>query len=285
MNAGGVTPPIVDGLALEWSSAAPTGPAQPVDVLFLHGICTGARIFAEHFLGAFAAAGFRAHAVSLRGHGASDGRARLATFTLADYVADLRAALSAIGRPTVVVGFSMGGAVAQAHLRAGGRPAGVVLMASVPPWGLGPSSLRLAATDPALFRELWLLNAFGVHAVDPKVVRRALFTDAVDDHAFAAFLADAQDESPLVGMELASGRPIAPLPVGLPPIAVVGGAVDRLVPADEAIATGLWYGVRTTMIPDLGHAMMLEPEWPRAAAPILDFCGRVAAARAVPIAA
>jgi hypothetical protein len=129
------------------------------------------------------------------------------------------------------------------------------------------------------------LNGFGVGAVDPGVMRRALFTDAVDDHAFATFLADAQDESPLVGMELLSGRPIAPLPVRLPPMAVLGGEVDRLVPADEAVATGLWYGVRTTVVDGLGHAMMLEPDWPRAAAPILDFCGRVAAGHAPPLAA
>ncbi len=277
--------PVVDGLELEVLSATPRGAAHAVDVLFVHGICTGARIFAENFLGAFARAGFRAHAVSLRGHGASDGHDRLKTSTLADYVADLRATLDAIGRPTVVVGFSMGGAVLQAHLRAGGRVAGAVLLASVPPWGLAPAGLRLAATEPRLWRELWLLNTFGVDVVDPAVMRRALFTEAVDDHAFRTFLAESQDESPLVGLELLGGRPIAPWPFGLPPVAVVGGAVDRLVPADQARATACWYGVRATILPALGHAMMLEPEWPRAAAPILDFCGRVAAARAPALAA
>ncbi len=269
----------VDGWQLEQLTALPRGEAQRVDVLFLHGICTGARIFAEHFLDAFAAAGFRAHALSLRGHGGSDGRDWLKTFTLADYVADLRAALAAIGRPTVVVGFSMGGAVLQAYLRAGGRPAAAVLLASVPPWGLGPSTLRLMVEDPGLFHQLWLLNSVGVAAVEPASMRRALFTDAIDDHAFRTFLEDAHDESPLVGLELLGGRPIAPWPMGLPPLAVVGGAVDRLVPADDVRATATWYGVRPVILDGLAHAMMLEPEWPRAAAPILDFCGRVAARR------
>ena len=277
MSVHVLTPTSADGWRLELLTALPRGAPQPVDVLFLHGICTGARIFGEHFLDAFAAAGFRAHALSLRGHGGSDGRDWLKTFTLADYVADLRAALAAIARPTVVVGFSMGGAVLQAHLRAGGRPAGAVLLASVPPWGLGPSALRLMIADPGLFHQLWLLTGAGVGAVDPVAMRRALFTDAVDDHAFRTFLADAQDESPLVGLELMGGRPIAPWPLGLPPIAVVGGTVDRLVPADDVRATATWYGVRPVVVDGLAHAMMLEPEWPRAAAPILDFCGRVAA--------
>lgn len=266
---------VVDGLRLERLSAAPRGRAQPVDVLFVHGICTGGRVFAEHFLHAFAAAGFHAHALSLRGHGASDGRDRLKTFTIADYVADLRAALAAIGRPTVVVGFSMGGAVLQAYLRAGGRPAGAVLLASAPPWGLGPSAVRLMLADPRLWQQLWLLTGVGIAAVDPAVIRRALFTDAVDDATFARFLAQAHDESPLVAFELMGGRPIAPWPVGLPPVAVIGGSLDALVPPDDVQATAVWYGVRATILPGLGHAVMLEPDWPRAAAAILDFCNRV----------
>ena len=277
MTAELATTTTADGWRLELWSARPRGPAQAVDVLFVHGICTGGRIFTEHFLDAFAAAGFRAHALSLRGHGGSAGREWLKTFTLADYVADLRAGLAAIARPTVVVGFSMGGAVLQAHLRAGGRPAGAVLLASVPPWGLGPASLRLMVEEPGLFHQLWLLNTIGVTATDPAAMRRVLFTDAVDDDAFRTFLADAHDESPLVGLELLGGRPIAPWPKGLPPVAVVGGAVDRLVAADELRATAAWYGVRPVVLDGLAHAMMLEPEWPRAAAPILDFCGRVAA--------
>jgi pimeloyl-ACP methyl ester carboxylesterase len=276
MRLHAATATTADGWRLERLTALPRGCPQPVDVLFLHGICTGASIFAEHFLDAFAAAGFRAHALSLRGHGGSEGREWLKTFTLADYVADLRAALAAIDRPTVVVGFSMGGAVLQAHLRAGGRPTGAVLLASVPPWGLGPSGLRLMVEDPALFHQLWLLNSAGVGAVSPAVMRRALFTEAIDEHAFRTFLADAQDESPLVGLELMGGRPIAPWPVGLPPVAVVGGTRDRLVPADDVRATAVWYGVRPVLLDGLAHAMMLEPDWPRAAAPILDFCGRVA---------
>lgn len=279
MSAHVLTATRVDGFNLETLTALPRGAAQPVDVLFVHGICTGARIFAEHFLDAFAVAGFRAHALSLRGHGGSDGRDWLKTFTLADYVADLRAALAAIARPTVVVGFSMGGAVLQAHLRAGGRPAGAVLLASVPPWGLGPSTLRLMADDPALFHQLWLLNTVGVAAVDAAAMRRALFTDAIDDHAFRTFLDDAHDESPLVGLELLGGRPIAPWPLGLPPVTVVGAALDRLVPADDVRATATWYGVTPVILDGLAHAMMLEPDWPRAAAPILDFCGRIAATR------
>ena len=280
MTVQALTATSADGWQLERLTAVPRGPAQPVDVLFLHGICTGARIFAEHFLDAFAAAGFRAHALSFRGHGGSAGRDRLKTFTLADYVADLRGTLATIPRPTVVVGFSMGGAVLQAFLRAGGRPAGALLLASVPPWGLGPAALRLMVADPGLFHQLWLLNGLGVGAVDPVAMRRVLFTDAIDDHAFRTFLADAHDESPLVGLELLGGRPIAPWPFGLPPVAVVGGAVDRLVPADDVRATATWYGVRPVVLDGLAHAMMLEPDWPRAAAPILDFCGRVAAGAA-----
>ena len=45
--------------------------AHPVPLLFVHGGAHAAWCWAEHFLNAFAANGYRALAVSLRGHGAS----------------------------------------------------------------------------------------------------------------------------------------------------------------------------------------------------------------------
>jgi len=45
--------------------------AHPVPLLFVHGAWHAAWCWDEHFLGFFADRGFRAVAVSLRGHGAS----------------------------------------------------------------------------------------------------------------------------------------------------------------------------------------------------------------------
>ena len=54
------------------------------------------------------AAGFRAVAMDLRGHGDS-GRAPEGNYVIDQFVADLRATVAALGRPAAVVGASLGG--------------------------------------------------------------------------------------------------------------------------------------------------------------------------------
>ena len=90
-------------------------------VLFVHGAYSGAWIW-EHFLGLFADRGYPAYAVSLRGHGASEGD--LASASFADYVDDVETAAGAIGAEPVLVGHSMGGLVISSIIwpAAAGRP-------------------------------------------------------------------------------------------------------------------------------------------------------------------
>jgi pimeloyl-ACP methyl ester carboxylesterase len=78
---------------------SPRGPR----LLFVHGICVGAWIWDEHFLPFFAAAGFEAYAVSLRGHGGSGGQDRLSSWRLADYTDDLHEAARRVGGPLAVM--------------------------------------------------------------------------------------------------------------------------------------------------------------------------------------
>src|SRR5262247_4706331 len=66
-------------------------------LLFVHGAFSGAWTFAEHFLPYFAAHGFPAYALSLRGHGGSYGREALAWASLADFVEDLEETIEALG--------------------------------------------------------------------------------------------------------------------------------------------------------------------------------------------
>ena len=43
------------------------------NILFVHGICVGAWVWEDHFLPYFANEGYNSWALSLRGHGLSDG--------------------------------------------------------------------------------------------------------------------------------------------------------------------------------------------------------------------
>jgi pimeloyl-ACP methyl ester carboxylesterase len=82
-------------------------------LLFVHGAWHGAWCWDEHFLDFLADRGFRAVALSLRGHGNSPTDKRLSRCSIADYVHDVVSVAETLPTPPVVIGHSMGGFVAQ----------------------------------------------------------------------------------------------------------------------------------------------------------------------------
>src|SRR3954469_9427392 len=90
--------------------------AHPVPLLFVHGAWHGAWCWDEHFLDFFADKGYRALAVSLRGHGGSPTSRPLRSCSIADYVDDVRSVAEKLPTPPMVIGHSMGGLVVQKYL-------------------------------------------------------------------------------------------------------------------------------------------------------------------------
>ncbi|HEX9180581.1 MAG TPA: alpha/beta fold hydrolase, partial [Burkholderiales bacterium] len=71
-------------MKLEVLRAAPAQPAGRAPLLFVHGAFSAAWCWAEHFLPYFADRGYDSYAVSLRGHGASEGRDQIHFHSLRD---------------------------------------------------------------------------------------------------------------------------------------------------------------------------------------------------------
>jgi 3-oxoadipate enol-lactonase len=93
-------------------------PAQPghPPVMLLHGWMADADLNWCGAYGDLAAAGYRVLAIDHRGHGR--GLRQMGDFRLADCAADAAAALRLLGAaPALVVGYSMGGAIAQLMVR------------------------------------------------------------------------------------------------------------------------------------------------------------------------
>lgn len=254
-------------------------PAHPLPnaprLLLVHGICVGAWVWEEHFMPYFADAGIEVHALSLRGHGASDGQERLNDWRLADYTEDLRRTVADLRRqddaPLVVAGHSLGGAVVQDWLRGGGHADGAALLASVPPWGLAYSAWQMWLNSPDLFQEIARLGFTDGQLLDPAVMRRHLFSDDVPDADYARFAGRVRGESPHVGVELQGWRPFAPMPWQAPPMFVLGGLQDRFIRPDALQGTANYYGVKPVLVPRLAHALMLDPRWEDAARPLRDW--------------
>ncbi len=153
-------PPRPDGIATRRLAAAgapdlellEAGPeaSDGVPLLLVHGAFGGAWTWAEHLMPYLARRGRHVAAVSLRGHGSSEGRDALATTALSDFATDLRRAVAAMPAPPVLVGHSLGGLLAQRAL-GGVAMRGLVLMGSLPPEGLAWIGPRMAVTEPLVW--------------------------------------------------------------------------------------------------------------------------------------
>lgn len=256
---------------LEVLHATPRTPRDAPPLVFVHGAFCGAWIWAEHLLPALAEAGWTAHAVSLRGHGGSDGHDRLRETSLDDYVADVLSVLDELPRPPVLIGHSMGGMVVQRvieHYRIADfrrdRPiAGGVLMASVPPGGLWGTWMHMATHDPALLWQLAAIQTFGDQAATLHGVHRAMFSDAASPEVTRLYMDRMQAESWRVQMDMMLRPPPVSINARSIPLLVVGAEQDSFVPPWMAHLTAHAYGADCVILDGAGHAMMLGPAWPR----------------------
>ncbi len=235
-------------------------------VLFVHGAFTGAWCWADHFLPYFAAQGYSAHALSLRGHGASAGREHLDWHSINDYVDDVAEVAARLPAPPVLVGHSMGGLVVQKYLERGAVPA-AVLMATVPPQGLLSASMQFAINRPDLFREMNAIFQGGRTSAES--LRNLLFAQPVELDALLRYQHMMQPESQRALWDMALFNLPQRWLMQVPPLLVLGAELDTLIPASFAEATANYYGVRAEIFPGIGHGMMLEAGWEKVAARIV----------------
>ncbi len=258
-------------MKLEIISRLPQGPTRPVPLLFVHGSNSAAWVWDEHFLPHFAEAGYDAHAVSLRGHGRSEGFGQLGAASLRDYVEDLARTVAGIDRPPVIIGHSMGGMVIQKYLQYHDRVAGAVLMNSVPPHGLMLTSWAMAMQNPVLFQQFCLVQTMGpLHPMAHRITREVLFSDDLPEDKARRYFNSWQPESQRVVLDLL-GLDLPRSNGKTPPMLVLGGAKDVIVNGMITHLTARHYGTKAKVFPDLAHAMMLETRWQEVADHMLEW--------------
>lgn len=255
------------GRRLELVSRRPDGTAR-AQLLFVHGAYTGAWCWDEHFLPFFAQHGYAAHAVSLSGHGGSEGREVLDTLRLQDYVDDVLTAIARLPAAPVLVGHSMGGLVVQKVLEHAAVP-GVALLCAVPPHGLAASAVNMLLHHPGL---LMTLNAI-LTGRDPALehVRDALFNQPVEAARLARFVRHCQPESMRALWDMTAFDLPRPRLMHRVPLLILGAEHDRLIPPAEVLSTGQALGAPAEILPELGHAVMLERDWAKVAGRVLNW--------------
>jgi pimeloyl-ACP methyl ester carboxylesterase len=254
-------------MQLEVISREPAADAHPTPVLFVHGMWHAAWCWSEHFLHYFAQHGYKSYALSLRGHGASEGRERLRWIPLAGFVADVAQVVDQLESPPVLVGHSMGGMIVQKYLESHQAPA-AVLLASAPPKGLIPATLRIARHHPLTFLKVILTFSL-IHSISTaKLYKEAFFSANIPGRELTAYHAQVQDESFRAFVDMMALDLPRPEKVKIPML-VLGTNDDRLIASSEVEATAKAYNTHAEFFPDMGHAMMLDIGWQAVADRIL----------------
>ena len=253
---------------LELISRPPQQPDQGVPLLFVHGAYAAAWVWEEYFMPFFSAHGYQCHALSLRGHGGSEGHEYLALTSLDDYVADLEQVIGDMPQHPVLIGHSMGGMVVQQYLQKHQAP-GAALLASVPPEGLLNSALQLAFREPQVFLELNLVHSTdGRHATIDSI-GRALFSENLPRAEMMKFLTRFQPESHRAILDM-SFLPFRFQSKAKPtPMLVLGAEKDSFFPPYMVHSTAARFGTRAEIFEGMAHTMMLEPGWREVAERIL----------------
>lgn len=253
---------------LEILRREPAGMPRPTPLLFVHGAYAGAWLWDKHYLPFFAGLGWHASAVSLSGHGASRGSAQLNNLSVQDYVADLREVIAGMPVRPVVIGHSMGGLVLQKFLEEAELP-GAVLLCSVPPQGLLGTTLNLLFSRPHVLIDLNRIIGGGQPQLDS--VREALFHQPVSRALLHECVMHMQPESMRAIWDMSGFDLPRPARMHRPPMLVLGAAHDALIPPRQVEQTAQSFGLPHEILPDHGHALMLEPAWQDAAQRIADW--------------
>lgn len=245
--------------------------SHPVPLLFVHGAWHAAWCWDQHFLSFFAGRGYRALALSLRGHGGSPADKPLRRCSVADFADDVGAVANSLPTAPVIIGHSMGGLIVQKYLESNHAPAGV-LMSSMPPQGNLGSTMRWIRHHPWHFVKMTATGKALPYISTPPLARERFFSAHTPESDVAQYAARLQEDSARVGLDC--------LVLSLPrpdrvttPLLVLGAEDDGAHTRKEVLATARAYRTEAEFFPDMGHNMMLEPGWDAVAARIDGWLG------------
>jgi len=245
---------------LEITRLAAPRPGRKPPLLFLHGAFAGAW-FWDYFLPRCADAGFDCHALSFRGHAGSGGHESLHSFGINHYVQDLSRAVSEFKQPPILIAHSMGGFVAQRYLAShDGNIAGIVLMASVAPYGSYLSGLHMGFAHPNLLFYLLRVHFDSIREPELSNLRNLLFSADISDDNLILFARRAQQESRRALTDMLMPKLWRIYAKPKIPTLILGAGEDKFIPFTDVLATAHAFGVQAEFIPHIGHAMAVDKD-------------------------
>ncbi len=245
-------------------------------VLFVHGSMHGAWCW-KNFMGYFSQQEIFCKALSLRGHGNSEGGRQLHRWQLSDYVEDVHNTINTFDRPPVIVGHSLGGMVVQKYMEKHGcENISATVLLSCSAFGLFKTVLRISriATPSfckALFSKALLLNRLFsknnnklAMIADAQSLKRAFFSDGFNENEAMQHYQHIQTESISAIMGLVLFKKINPDSITVP-IAAMVGSEDRVVKPCEVQKSARYLKSDYFLITGNAHDLMLDSQWKKSA--------------------
>lgn len=251
--------PALELLHLQAGAAVPAQRGDPI--LMIHGAYTDAWTWAQTFMPFFAAHGHDVYAVSLRGHGGSEGKAAINAWGLADFMKDMARAQAHIGATPILFGASMGGLLAQRWLTTGREATAVVTIGSIPPSGMTGAILRMAWTQP---RNLFEIAQMAGSGTASRRFMRMLVEQPLRTGDADFYRRHLTRESSRALWELTWMPMVMPTRPNCPVLATQG-ELDRMVPLDSLDVIERYFGADRMVFEAMGHCPMLERRWEDAA--------------------
>lgn len=251
---------------LEFLVRESTQKSKNTPLLFIHGAWHGAWCWDEYFLPFFAERGYAVYALSLRGHGQSDGQERLRWSSAKDYLTDIAETTAKLPRPPIIIGHSMGGYLVQKYLESRTLP-GAILLASAPPQGVLGATLRIARRFPKKFIKLNLKLSLYPAVETAELAQKQFFSENMPQEKVDRYFNLLGDESYRTFLDMLVFNLPRPERVNTPML-VLGSSNDAIFTVDEVIATARAYNTEPHFF-SMAHDMMLEVGWEQVAEKML----------------
>lgn len=254
---------------LEVIKREPSTVTHQTAILFVHGMWHAAWCWEEYFLPYFSQNGYVSYALSLRGHGDSDGHEQLRWSSINDYVSDLAQVVDQLKVPPIIVGHSMGGMIVQKYLESHEVPA-AVLLASTPPKGVMLATLRVFLRHPLTVLKVGLTLSMSPIVSTQQLAQEAFFSSNISKAKMKMYFSQMHDEAfraylDMLGLNLPQPKNIKS------PVLVLGAENDMMISQREVEATAQAFGVEAKIFPNMAHDMMLETGWQDVADRILSW--------------
>lgn len=227
-------------------------------LLFIHGTGHGAWCFLPYF----AEKGFDCYALSLRGHGKSEGYDKLKWTSLTDYVSDVFQIASGLPKKPVVIGHSLGGLVVQKYLE-NHEARATILITPSPSEGMFWSGFWLPFTHPLLYLKICFYQDFSIMFATPELAKKFLFAKDTDIKKITDYVKKFCKESYRANLEMVFNLPNA---AKIKTQMLVLGAEDNALVTRRAMEkTARVYHADCKFFPKMRHDLMLEDNWKQVA--------------------